>query len=428
MKLGDLFVDLGVTGNEKTVGALTGMRKGMSEVSSVSLEAKAAILGALYALQRMFSESGKQGQSLNQFNQLLGVSAQTLQEYQYAARQVGVSNAEMENSFKGIQSQMTKTLLNGDAPKGLARVAELTGKIGKEEILEWQKAPEKLLQRLQQYAQLEKNPGLRNETLKSFSGITDGIIAGMKQNIFRPEIFAKAPKYTDSEIQSLQRADTAWSNLGTTIEMAFGKFNAKHGEKLVNDISKLVPEVLKLVTAFTQLAEKAKAFELLSTVFKGWSMIFKEIGVIIGDVNTLIDAMKKPDLQKPGEGLLPKTVDFKDPAKETVASDITAIVDLLYIALTGHKAAANPNAPTIVPAQAGQPYMILAPTIPARAASDVKALPGGSPDPTGATYNTVVNQTQNFTGNGSTPVEAAKAQSRAAKDAFQTSPARGRGN
>jgi len=426
MKLGDLFVDLGVTGNEKTVGALTGMRKGMSEVSSVSLEAKAAILGALYALQRMFSESGKQGQSLNQFNQLLGVSAQTLQEYQYAARQVGVSNAEMENSFKGIQSQMTKTLLNGDAPKGLARVAELTGKIGKNEILEWQKAPEKLLQRLQQYAQLEKNPGLRNETLKSFSGITDGIIAGMKQNIFRPDVFAKAPKYTDKEIQSLQRADTAWSNLGTTIEMAFGKFNAKHGEKLVSDISKLVPEVLKLVTAFTQLAEKAKAFELLSTIFKGWSMIFKEIGDVINDVNALMDAMDHP--QKPGEGNLPKKIEFKDPSKATLGSDFAAIVDLLSLVFTGHKSTPNPNAPTVVPGANGQPYRILAPTLPRGPGSDAKAPQGAGTDASGNTYNTVVNQTQTFTGSGATPADAAKAQSRAAKDAFQTSPARGRGN
>lgn len=285
MEIGQLFINLGVKGTEKTLGAFTNVKKGLSDTASISLEAKAGIIGAMYALERLFSASGKTGTGLSQFNALTGESTKTLQQYQYAARQVGVSNEEVTGSFKSLQSVMTKTLMGQGAPSGLARVSQLTGGITPQDIDKFSKNPELLIQKLQQYAQKEKNIGLRNETLKSF-GLSEGIIAGLSKNAFNAPTLNKAPTYSDKEIGKLNQANIAWSNLGNTIEMAVGKFNAKHGASLVGDISKLVPQVLKLVEAFVKLAETLKIFEGIGKVFEGWTKIFQGAGGAVDKLTT----------------------------------------------------------------------------------------------------------------------------------------------
>lgn len=283
MNVGELFVSLGVKGADKTVGALTSVSKGMGDIKHMSLEAKAGILAALYGLERLFAASGQAGTGLTNFNALLGVSAQTLQKYQYAARQMGVANQDVEASFKGLQSTMTKTLMGEGAPKGLARLAMLTGGITPEDINQFAKSPELLMQRLQQYALKEKNVGLRNEVLKSFN-ISDAMIAAMSRNAFTPESLGKAPVYGDKEIESLNRSNIAWSNLGVKIEMAVGKFNSMHGGTLVRDIDKITTALIKLTGQLILLADKWKIFEALSKVmnFLGDAAAAKP-GTVLGE-------------------------------------------------------------------------------------------------------------------------------------------------
>lgn len=283
MNIAELFVNLGIKGTDKTVGALTNVKKGLQETASMSLEAKAGIIAALYALERLFATSGAAGTGLTNFNATLGVSTKTLQQYQYAARQMGVSNQEVEGSFKSLQSTITKTLMGEGAPKGLARLAQLTGELGQGDLLKFQQNPELLLQRLQQYAQKEKNAGLRNEVLKSF-GVGDNMAAALTRGAFTQQSLAKAPTYSDKEIGSLDRANIAWSNLGNKIEMAVGHFNAEHGGQLVKDISKLTDQVLKLVDAFAKLAEKLKVFQVIGKAFEGWSLIFQGLNSSVDNV------------------------------------------------------------------------------------------------------------------------------------------------
>lgn len=286
MNVGELFVSLGVKGSDKTIGAIAGTRGALKETASVGLETKAAIVGVMYALQQLFSASGKAGTGMQNFTALVGMNARTLQQYQYAARQVGLSNEEMEGTFKALQNAMTNTLMGKGAPEGLGRLAAITGNIDLKEIDEWAKNPEKLLQRLQDYAQKEQNIGLRNSTLKSF-GVSEGMSAGLVRNAFTPNVLARAPTYSDNELRSLDKANIAWSNLGTKIEMAIGRFNAKHGGFIVDNISKTVDEVLKLAEAFIKLAEKAELFEKLNTVFQGWKMIFDQIHKVLQDIEKL---------------------------------------------------------------------------------------------------------------------------------------------
>lgn len=272
MNIAELFVSLGVKGSEKTVGALKGVKSGLGEVSSMSLEAKAGILGAMYALERMFAISGQTGTSLTNFNALLGMSTKELQQWQYAGRQVGISNEMMASSFKSINSVMANMAMGKGAPEGFAQVANKVGLDGNRAIHD----SKYVMEQLQKYAQAEKDLNRRNLVLRSF-GVGDEVIAGMSRNAFTPQVFSKAPSYGENEIRSLDRANIAWSNLGTKIEMAFGHFNAAHGGELVNNISKITTQVLKLVSAFTTLAEKLKLFQGIGKVFEGWSLLLGSV-------------------------------------------------------------------------------------------------------------------------------------------------------
>ena len=95
----------------------------------------------MYALGRLVNSTGKQGNELAHFNALMDTSTKTLQQYQYAAQQVGVSNEEVTGSFKGLQSSMTKILTGEAVPKGLARLAMVTGEISPEDILKFRLLP-----------------------------------------------------------------------------------------------------------------------------------------------------------------------------------------------------------------------------------------------------------------------------------------------
>lgn len=294
MDIGSLFINLGIKGSEKTLEQVSNVKKGIGDVASTSLEAKAALVGAMYALEQLFATSGRAGTDLTNFNAVTGESVKTLQQYQYAARQVGVSNESVASTFKTLQDQMTNAAFLGKGgPAGMAHVAQvLHENFSQIDVQKFAKSPELLLQKLQQYAAKETNIGLRNATLKSF-GLGDEMIAALTRQAFRPEVLKKAPTYSDSEVKQLDKANIAWSNLGNKIQMAVGHFNAMHGEALVRDISMIVTQVLKLTEAFIKLAEKIHLFQGIGKVFEGWGKIF-------GAINSTVDSFTKT-IGQPGK-------------------------------------------------------------------------------------------------------------------------------
>lgn len=281
MNIAELFVNLGIKGADKTVGTLGSIKKGMGELGSTSIETKAAILGAMYGLERMMAISGAAGTNLTNFTALTGKSAQDLQKWQFAARQAGVGADEMAGSVKSVQNSMANMLLGKGAPEGIALLSKAVGGLD----------PTKYRDTFYMLTQLQKGmqlmaPEMGNMVGKSF-GLSEGTIAAMRRNMFTPEMLAKAPTYSDKEIGSLDKSNIAWSNLNNKIQMAFGHFNAKHGQGMVGDISKTVDQVFKLAEAFEKLSEKIKLFQIIDEIFKGWGLIFEAIGAGVDKLNEL---------------------------------------------------------------------------------------------------------------------------------------------
>lgn len=406
MNIGELFVSLGIKGSDKTIADLDNTKKGLGGVASTSLEAKAAIVGAMYALERLFATSGAAGTGLTNFNALVGVSTQQLQQYQYAGRQVGITNETTAGTFKTLQSAMSKVLMGESAPKGLGLVAGFTGGITPKDIEKFAQQPALLLQRLQQYAGKDHNLGRRNEVLKSF-GLGDDVIAGLSRQAFRPAVLSKAPTYNDKEIGALDRANIAWSNLGTHIEMAVGHFNAAHGGQLVKDFTMLTDQVLKLAGALTTLSEKMKLFETLGHAFEGLANTLKLVNELVTKFKG--GESKKGDLlyQKPGEELIPGF------SNSPAAKFLGGFIESLKTVATGFK----PTEGQEVSAQKSlPPHKIVVPAIAPSMTHRAPARPAITPK----TFNTTLHQT--FQHDGKDAKRVGDSTKKAVQDAYRTLP------
>ncbi len=270
-----MYMDLGVKGANATIGALGEASKGILNLGSMSFEAKAAVVGLFYTLEKLFAITGQQGVALTNMNTVTGMSIKSLQQYQYALKQVGGTAAEMDQTFKGLQDSITNMIFGEGAPKRLlAVVSQLKGagiQIFDNEQLEWAKHPEKLLKRLQQYAQLSNVPIFEKRNfLKSF-GLGDNVIAALEKNMFRADVFAKAATYSDKTVAELNASAIAWSDVADKFEHAFGLITAKFGKNLADDFGKLVDPIAHLTTALLSLSDSVKLMPAVGKVFEGFA-------------------------------------------------------------------------------------------------------------------------------------------------------------
>lgn len=379
--IGEFFVNLGVKGSEKTLGALTSVKTGISGLADVSLEAKAAILATVYALERLMSGTAKTGTNISNFNSLTGISGKTLQQYQYAAAQVGISNEEMASSFKSVQNVMTAMRFNKGAPEGMAMLTGALG--GKFDPNRAKTDTEYVMKKLQEYFNIEKDIGKRNLVGKSF-GLGEGTMAAMSRNAFKPETLSKAPVFSDKEVSQLDRVNAAFSNLGIKVQMAVGHFTALHGGQLVKDLTIIVDKVIHLTTAFIKMADTIKLFEGIGKIFEGWAKIFE---VITDGVNAVTGAMKSPEKRKEVTGEV--TGFLKD-----IPSVFSAMAEDLF---GGGASTASPVAPQKENRNWDNPALF--PGIPSEASPPISS--SLTNNQKSSTQNNNVNQTFNFQSDGS---------------------------
>ena len=271
---GELFVNLGIKGADKTIGALTNVEKGLKGIFSLSLESKAALLGAAYALEQLMSNSARYGTDITNVAAELGVLPQVLQRYQYAARMVGDTNEDVVATFKTLQKSATDTLFMGKSSDAMSYIGSRVGGFTKKDLERYQSHPEEFLQRLSDYAHIEGNTGLRNEMLKKM-GISDNMISALMRNAFTPQKLAQAPTYSNKEIKSLDAVRSDWTKLQTQIEMAFGRFTAAHGRELIKDLGEIVKQLIRMGEEMTIVAEKFSLFEKFGNIIKGLANSFK---------------------------------------------------------------------------------------------------------------------------------------------------------
>ncbi len=279
--IGELFLNLGIKGTDKTIGSLQAVDNSMKSIGGTALEAKAAILGAIYALQHYVDSSDKLGTKLVNFQAVTGIGPDVVQRYQYAARQIVGANVDITQSLGKIQQQFTDAVFFNKVPEGIGLLGQKLGRsFGFDDFRKFSQNPVDFFKVVQQYFDKEKDKGLRNSVLGKV-GIGVDLIPVFDAHGFDQKNLDKAPVLSGQTLKQLHDADIAWSNLSAKIQMVIGQLNARYGLELVKDISNLLPLVLELVKAFAELAETIKLMKLAKLSFEGWADIFKAVSTFI---------------------------------------------------------------------------------------------------------------------------------------------------
>lgn len=299
MTIAELFVNLSIKGGDQAAKSVSAVTRSMGGLASGALVAQAGIMAVFYGLERLMSHSASAGNALAQFSDLTGLSTKNLQQWQYAARQAGVSSEELTGSVKAVQGAMTNMLLGKGEPEGLGLLANKVG-------FDMSRARDTfyVMGQLQKLAK-EVPADMANNIMKSF-GISDGTLLAMRKQAFSMEQLSRAPTYSTGQIEQLQKVGVAWANVSAKIEMAIGKMTAKDGAKIVADISKVVDQIIRLSEELVKLSDRLRIFELIGMAFEGWGKIFN---LINGGVESMMGPEEKGGKKEPLRDVINRKID-----------------------------------------------------------------------------------------------------------------------
>src|SRR4051812_3068268 len=111
--IGELFVNIGIKGAEKTVGALKSVGGFMGDLSAKGLAAKASIVGAIYALERLTEAGGQYGSSIKNLGIYTGQSTKYIQQLREAFRESNVDINEADQSIQNMVKALSDAKLRG---------------------------------------------------------------------------------------------------------------------------------------------------------------------------------------------------------------------------------------------------------------------------------------------------------------------------
>jgi hypothetical protein len=272
VEIAEFFVSLGVKGSEKAVSAIGGVFDRMKKLGTASLETKAAIIGAFYAVEQGIVKAGAMGIALKQFNTLTGLSTKMLQQYQYAGKAVGLTNEQVAQTFTELRTQFRDMIkAGGDAPQYLYRFEQALADVGIHlkpgEEAEWVHHPEELLERMKQFSKFStleagdkemilssmvKDPAVVSAIMRLKLGAAEAAAAPMDRAALGPVTINKVADATGKWMQMLQE-----------IEVEFAKFWATDGPEVVKMVHSIVTSLIKFVEALTKFESKTHTISRL---------------------------------------------------------------------------------------------------------------------------------------------------------------------
>lgn len=261
MQVAELFVSLGVKGSDKTVAAFAGVNKGIKDVASTSLLAKAAILGAVYSLEKLFEAAAAKGTVLSNLAAYSGMDIKALQQWSYAAQQAGASQDEFTASVKAMNDTIAKSRFSKQSLFGISEVDHIVG-------FDMEKAYKDRMYALRQFmefAKKETDIDMRNQILKA-NGFSENSIAALVKGNFSPEMLSQAPIVSEKSADALAKIESRFKNIGTSVSMLATKLTLEHGNGFLTGIEKIWEAVKGLIGALDEMGKKLGIFELIQNV------------------------------------------------------------------------------------------------------------------------------------------------------------------
>jgi hypothetical protein len=242
MKIAELFVDIIVKGGGKTAEALGSMQKGLMGLKDTSLETKAAVVGAVYALERWTAQSAQFGNSTKNLSALTGLSTTTIQQWGEYMRRSGGDAEDAASSLQAAQNILTQIKRGEGVPMGVSAISRDTHT----NLLEHLDDATYVAEKVRQYIRTTHDSvGIANANALSL-GITPGAIASFRRN---GEDITKITSNISSEgqINRLSEVYQHWSNIWQAMAKLRDTLTASWGLPILREMDKAIISARTLV-------------------------------------------------------------------------------------------------------------------------------------------------------------------------------------
>lgn len=297
-KAGELFINIGIKGADKTISAFANVRSSVDGVTKTSWEAKVALLGAMYALQQFASAAGMNAQGLTNLNATLGVSVDTLQRLEYVATKFGAAKGAMGGALGSLSSLAAEAKMSGNLPAAFSLIA---GTIHDPKFLDdlQNRRFDEVLKGVQKFA----NSGIPKDLiLSSLQGIgLGGIAPQLMRGKFTEKELNKAPVDSKNMIAGLDRMQEVFKDVEARFDRLRDKMVLAWGPKFAKDIQTIIPHLDHLLESFLKLSQSLHVIAGVGKIFEGWGHIFDAMAFV---TNAVIDPKTRKELLDTTESVI----------------------------------------------------------------------------------------------------------------------------
>lgn len=302
MTIGELFLKLGVKGADAAKRSLDDVRKGMSDIGSSSLATKAAILGAMAAVERLTGMGSQVAMDMYKFTKSTGESTDVLQKWQYALGLYDVPVEQTTGVLTSIKNAFAQMQMGGGPPPGLALLAESLGGLDQAKVNagDVNYIMSKLVE-----ASHKLRPDIFNQIVKSFGG-NEGLTAALASVNMQTDKLKKSEILSPKQITQGMQINKMWKDSWYQLKILNAQLVANHGAWAVGEVNDMIHGFEVLVQDFDQFSSKMPTLTkgltalgiALTLAFAGVSPQLIAITAAIAGILKLLDAVDK---SKPGD-------------------------------------------------------------------------------------------------------------------------------
>lgn len=243
MKIADLFLSLGISGQGEVSKGLSSISGSLKELFSMSIQTKLTLAGIAAGLTGAAFSAGKTGMSLKQFAAGFGLSVKEMQLWEMAGRQFGVSADEVRGSVKGIQN----ALVEAKAGRGFNETFSLLG-IDPRNSKDAFDVLEKLRQRIK---------AGQVDAMRLFSSglIDENMFQFLRQTKDPLKMSPIAPILSKGQIDDLARISVDFSNFSENLKRTMEKFISDN-KPLISNLINSIERLLKIMLEWLGDTEK----------------------------------------------------------------------------------------------------------------------------------------------------------------------------
>jgi len=257
LKIADLFISLGLSGQGDVKKGLDNVSSSLKELFSMSIRTKLTLAGIVSGLTAAAFSAGKTGAAFMHFKNAFNLSPAELQKWQYASLQLGVSAENMQGSIEGIQDALANARLGGG-------YSDVFGKLGID--ISGKKDAFNILSQIQSRIKSGNTDAMRIWS----SGLVNTELFQFLKRGPDMEKF-KAPKgaiLSESQLRQQERISVAFGNFSNNLKKSLDSFIVDNSQTIMETIKFLQDTLLSFMNFLkdnkTEIRQAIVAMESLS--------------------------------------------------------------------------------------------------------------------------------------------------------------------